>query len=104
MTIAAREVLDTLALVARMNLYVLFAIALGAISGFSEPSVAPRAFARVVDVRGARACGQQIAAVRAAFSRGTSDRDVHRPRILSFARLEAPLTGAATPRAPASNR
>ena len=87
-----------------MNLYVLFAIALGAISGFSEPTVAPRAFARVVDVRGARAGGQQIAAVRAAFPRGDSDRDVLRPRVLLFVRLEAPLTGAATPRAPALNR
>ncbi|MGZ4811032.1 MAG: hypothetical protein ACXV7D_17035 [Thermoanaerobaculia bacterium] len=87
-----------------MNLYVLFAIALGAISGFSEPSVSPRAFARVVDVRGARAGGQQISVVRAAFSRESADRSVRRPRILSFARLEAPLTGAATPRAPARNR
>jgi hypothetical protein len=87
-----------------MNLYVLFAIALGAISGFSEPSVAPRAFARVVDVRGARAGGQHIAAARAAFSRATVDRDVLRPRVLSFARLDAPLTGGATPRAPARNR
>src|SRR6185369_15635294 len=86
-----------------MNLYVLFAIGLGAISGRWEPSVSPRALARVVDVRGARAGGQQIAAVRAAFSRENATRSVQRPRILAFARLEAPHTGAATPRAPATN-
>jgi hypothetical protein len=87
-----------------MNLYLLFAIALGAISGFSEPLAAPRAFARVVDVRGARAGGQQIAAARAAWSRGTGGEGVRRPRTLSTPRADAPLTGAATPRAPALNR
>jgi hypothetical protein len=87
-----------------MNLTVLFALAFGAISGFSEPPVAPRAFARVVDVRGARAGGQQIAAVRAAFARGVAGQRVPRTRILQLAPAEAPLTGAATPRAPALNR
>ena len=82
-----------------MNLYVLFAIALGAISGFPEPSVAPRVFASVVDVRRARAGRRQIAVVRT-----TTVRKSHRaarPSAFSFARIEAPLTGSASPRAPA---
>jgi hypothetical protein len=84
-----------------MNLYVLFAIALGAISGFSEPSVAPRAFARVVDVRGTRAGRRAIAATRIVFTRGASAKAVRAPLPFSLNRIEAPLTGSASPRAPA---
>ena len=84
-----------------MNLYVLFAIAFGAISGFSEPPIAPRAFASVVDVRRTRAGRRQIAAARVAFTRMVSPRILRRPRIFSFLGAEAPLTGAASPRAPA---
>ena len=86
-----------------MNLYVLFAIALGAISGFSEPPVAPRPFAQVVNVRGAQAGQRQIAPVPSATVRVPGRRDL-RPSILSLSRIEAPLTGAASPRAPAVNR
>jgi hypothetical protein len=83
-----------------LNLYVLFAIALGAISGLSEPQAAPRAFAQVVNVRGARPGQRQIAAVRVATSR-IGRRSVAWPAVLSFSRAEAPLTGSASPRAPA---
>jgi hypothetical protein len=84
-----------------MNLYLLFAIALGAISGISEPSVAPRAFASVMDVRRARAGRRAIAAARVAFTRGASQRGPIQSRPLSFLRIDAPLSGAASPRAPA---
>ena len=83
-----------------MNLYVLFAIALGAFSGFSEPPVAPRVFAQVVDVRSKRTGRRQIAAIRTAVARLVARRIV-RPLRTSFARIEAPLTGSASPRAPA---
>ena len=83
-----------------MNLYVFFAIAFGAISGFSEPPVAPRVFAQIVDVRKARAARREIAAGRGIRVRFASRRP-SRPAILALARIEAPLTGSASPRAPA---
>jgi hypothetical protein len=83
-----------------VNLYVLLAIALGAFTGFSEAPVAPRVFAQVVDVRSKRTGRRQIAGIRAAFARIVRSRIV-RPAILTFARIEAPLSGSASPRAPA---
>jgi len=84
-----------------MNLYVLFALAFGAISGFSEPCAAPRAFASVVDVRRSRGVRRAIAASRIVFARGGSAQSVRAPRPFFLARIEAPLTGSASPRAPA---
>ena len=84
-----------------MNLYLLLAIALGAISGTTEAPVARPAFA-VVAQSGVRAEVQ----ARHSESR-IANRDsrfgapiLHRASI--SIRLEAPLTGAASPRAPSA--
>jgi hypothetical protein len=82
-----------------VNLYLLLAIAFGAISGFPEPVAAPRALAQIVDVRDTRASRRRIAAP-ASSSRIVTRRE-SRPAALSFQRVEAPLTGSASPRAPA---
>lgn len=86
-----------------MNLYVLFAIALGAISGITEPVAAPRSLASVVKECGVRADEQPIADAGSGARQhhAAADRPTFRP--LSQARIEAPLTGAAAPRAPATN-
>jgi hypothetical protein len=87
----------------RMNLYLLIAIALGAISGTTEAPVARPGFATVIIE-----CG----VVRGEPSNASNRRTLHQarsestaPRVLAGApaRIEAPLAGAATPRAPATN-
>ncbi|HEV2722396.1 MAG TPA: hypothetical protein VG323_20415 [Thermoanaerobaculia bacterium] len=85
-----------------MNLYLLFAFALGAITGAADAPAARPAFA-VVAKSGVRAERQ---AVRAAKLRGgqallpvpraTAGKSACPPR------SEAPLTGAGTPRAPSA--
>jgi hypothetical protein len=84
-----------------MNLYLLFAIALGAISGASEAPVARPAFAAVVAKSGVRAERQVEAKLRV----GQALLPVPRPRTGKSAcptRVDAPLTGAGTPRAPSA--
>jgi hypothetical protein len=84
-----------------MNLYLLFAIALGAISGASEVPVARPALAAVVAKSGVRA-ERQVVRVEGRYfclppAQGQARVPVHHE-----ARVEAPLTGAGTPRAPAA--
>ena len=84
-----------------MNLYLLFAIALGAITGTAEAPAARPAFAAVVAKSGVRAQRQIVRAD------GVSLRRIHAPRapFASWrvpARVDAPLTGAGTPRAPSA--
>lgn len=83
-----------------MNLYLLIAIALGAITGVAEAPVA-RPVLAIASRRGARRAEQRV--VRA-ISRLVACRRVTAPGFASllFARVESPLTGAATPRAPAA--
>ena len=83
-----------------MNLYVLFAIAFGAISGFSEPPVAPRPFAQIVDARNSRTARRQIEAVRSGTLRTVARRE-RRPSVFASLRIDGPLSGSASPRAPA---
>ena len=87
----------------RMNLYLLLAIALGAISGTTEAPVArTRVAERGGGVRGHhQRAGDRVAAQRQHHARFESTT----PRVIDEApaRIEAPLAGAATPRAPATN-
>lgn len=83
-----------------MNLYLLLAIALGAITGTTEAPVARPAFA-VVAKSGMRA-ERQVARAVATLPRSTSS---PRPAFAPWrtvARVDAPLTGAGTPRAPSA--
>jgi hypothetical protein len=86
-----------------MNLYLLFAIALGAITGTAE---APAARTRITSV--AAECGV-ISSERAISSPRSSQHharfETTTPRVIDEApaRIEAPLAGASTPRAPATN-
>jgi hypothetical protein len=84
-----------------MNLYLLFAIALGAITGTTEAPVARPAFAAVVAKSGVRAERQAVRAVAAILRDTTSPRAAFAPR-RAAARVDAPLTGAGTPRAPSA--
>ena len=86
-----------------MNLYLLFAIALGAISGTAEPTVARPRFADVAAECRAMSCEQSIASPRSTLHHARSESTA--PRVVESApsRIEAPLSGAATPRAPATN-
>ena len=85
-----------------MNVYLLIAIALGAITGIREVPMARPAFAAVVAKSGVRAerrvarasCGTGFQPVRLAMK--------HRLEACAT-RVAPPLTGAASPRAPAPN-
>jgi hypothetical protein len=82
-----------------MNLYLLFAIALGAITGATEAPVPRPAFAVV-----AKSVRAERAVIRAS---STLPRSTFAPRAAfagsqSVARVDAPLTGAGTPRAPSA--
>ena len=86
-----------------MNLYLLFAIALGAISGTAEVTVVRPAFAGVVnECRGLRS-EQSVASPRSALHHARSESAAARVVDQAPARIQAPMTGAATPRAPATN-
>jgi len=86
-----------------MNLYLLFAIALGAISGTTEVTVARPGFASVAAECGVMTSEQSIASPRSTLHHARSESTA--PRVIESApaRIEAPLSGAATPRAPATN-
>lgn len=85
-----------------MNLYLLFAIALGAISGTTEAPAARPSFAAVVAKSCVRAERQVVRAATASMLRSASaPRAAFGPWRMP-ARVEAPLTGAGTPRAPAA--
>ncbi len=83
-----------------MNLYLLFAIALGAITGTTEVPVARPAFAAVVAKSGVRAERQIVRAATASMLRSASAPRAAFGSWCAPARVEAPLTGASTPRAP----
>jgi len=93
---------DTLAL-ARMNLYLLLAIALGAISGTTDVPVSRTRVANVAAECGVLRSEQAIASPRTSQHHARSESTA--PRVIDNApaRIEAPLAGAATPRAPATN-
>jgi hypothetical protein len=93
---------DTLTL-AGMNLYLLFAIALGAISGTTEAPVARPRFANVAAECGVMTCEQSIASPRSTLHHARSESTAPRVVESAPARIDAPLSGAATPRAPATN-
>ena len=84
-----------------MNLYVFFAIALGALTGVTNTAtLAPAVVLRRSSDRRAQAPArkQVLLTPRPPRNRGTQE-----PRHSRFAfRADAPLTGAATPRAPAT--
>jgi hypothetical protein len=87
----------------RMNLYLLLAIALGAISGTTEAPVARTSFAAVAAECGVVTSEQSITSPRS--SQHHARFETTTPRVIDEApaRIEAPLAGAATPRAPATN-
>ena len=84
-----------------MNIYLLFALAFGAVTGVAEVRIARVAPAVTsVSVRAARTASFGVR--RSAFRvvpRHTEHRTLNTERFV----IEAPLTGAATPRAPAHN-
>jgi hypothetical protein len=86
-----------------MNLYLLLAIALGAISGTTEAPVARPRLASVAAECGIVNREQSITSPRSTLQHARSESTA--PRVIDGApaRIEAPLTGAATPRAPATN-
>lgn len=84
-----------------MNLYVLLAIALGAISGFSEPPASPRALANVVSECGIRSARAAVRTRGPVLPHARTLAAAIPVAFLAAPRVDAPLTGAATPRAPA---
>jgi len=86
-----------------MNLYVVLAIALGAISGVSKPPAAQPMFAAVSAAREARGEQQPAEAILPDMAAAREPRE-QQPARCRRAIFLAPLTGAATPRAPAANR
>ena len=86
-----------------MNLYLLLAIALGAISGTTEAPVARPRLASVAAECGVVSREQSITSPRSTLHHARSESTA--PRVIDGApaRIEAPLAGAATPRAPATN-
>ena len=86
-----------------MNIYLLLAIALGAISGTTEAPVVRTSFASVAAECGVVISEQAVTSPRSARHHARSESTV--PRIVDDApaRIEAPLAGSATPRAPATN-
>ena len=86
-----------------MNLYLLIAIALGAISGTTDVTVARPGLARVAAECGVMPSEQSVASPRSTLHHARSESTA--PRVIDGApaRIEAPLAGAATPRAPATN-
>jgi hypothetical protein len=86
-----------------MNLYLLLAIALGAISGTTEAPVARTRVANVAAECGVITREQAISSTRRTQHHARFESTT--PRVIDEApaRIEAPLAGGATPRAPATN-
>jgi hypothetical protein len=86
-----------------MNLYLLLAIAIGAISGTAEVPVARTRVTNVAAECGVMSSEQAITSPRSTQHHARSESTA--PRVIEEApaRIEAPLAGAATPRAPASD-
>jgi hypothetical protein len=83
----------------QMNLYLVLAIALGAVSGVSDVRIAQSTTARVVAVN--EVSVQREAPLAARRSPAGSPTNGQRPTANGQRIVESPLTGAATPRAPA---
>ena len=83
-----------------MNLYLLFALALGAISGTADAPAARVPFAAVVAKSGVRAEARERVVAVAIPATSTPRASFASARV--FARVDAPLTGAGTPRAPSA--
>ena len=86
-----------------MNLYLLLAIAIGAISGTTEVPVARTRVTNVAAECGITRSEQAIASPRSTLHHARFETTT--PRVIDEApaRIEAPLAGAATPRAPATS-
>lgn len=84
-----------------MNLYLFIAIALGAMTGIREVPVARPAFEAVVAKSSVRA-ERQSARASIAVTHATARSRVAVDAVPLVARADAPLTGAASPRAPSS--
>jgi len=86
-----------------MNLYLLLAIALGAITGTTDVTVARPSLASVAAECGVRSSERASASPRSTLHHARSESTA--PRVIDGApaRIDAPLAGAATPRAPATN-
>jgi len=80
-----------------MSVYLLLALAFGTMSG-AVATPASRPAPVFVTQRASGASRQVVRNARVATSQRSTDRFLPAPRIL--ARCEAPLTGAASPRAP----
>lgn len=87
-----------------MNLYVLLAIALGALTGVTDSQVTRPSLARVVDECGIRADVQVASVVRDHVPHRHSESLVRAFAPMSLRRVDVPMAGATTPRAPAANR
>lgn len=86
-----------------MNLYLLLAIALGAITGTAEAPAARPRLANVAAECGVITSEQSMSSPRSSQHHARSESTA--PRVIDDApaRIEAPLAGAATPRAPATS-
>jgi hypothetical protein len=96
-------VFDRLAAVYRMNLYVLLAIALGAITGVTDSRVTRPSLAGVVDECGIRADVQVADVSRGHVPHRHSESLVRAFAPMSMRRVDVPMAGATTPRAPSDN-
>jgi hypothetical protein len=85
-----------------MNLYLLLAIAFGAVTGAAQaPAVRPSVILSRADGEGSQVRQREI--LRSAQADGSdSSRSVARRPAANVIRVDAPLTGAASPRAPAT--
>jgi hypothetical protein len=85
-----------------MNFYFLIAIAFGALSGFTEPPASPRTLAGVVHECGIRSACSAVRAHGPVLPHTRIRAAAIPVAFRTSPRVDAPLTGAATPRAPAS--
>ena len=86
-----------------MNLYVLLAIALGAITGVTDTRVTRPSLARVVDECGVRADVQVVSVPRNPVPHRHTESVVRAFAPMSLRRVDVPMAGATTPRAPSAN-
>jgi hypothetical protein len=83
-----------------MSLYLLLAIALGALTGVAEAPAARPAFAGVVARASETRANRQILSARVPLARVRALRPLRRAATFLIRRVDAPLSGAASPRAP----
>jgi hypothetical protein len=83
-----------------MSLYLLLAIAFGALTGAAEVPAARPAFAGVVARAGETRAKRQILSARVSLAPARSLRPARRVAAFLIRGVDAPLTGAASPRGP----